>query len=316
MLINSYYYAPHNHTLLAEHLEHDLAHMASLGTDIVSVCVQESQMTNWHQQRLRNVVDRIHAHGMKAHAVPNRWAGLFAGWFDGFGRFTLENADTLIQRVDGTLRAEDEMVSCVNNPKVEAHIRHSLDELFGLFDFDGLIWDEPHSGVCYCPYCRQLNQNPTDEWYHGQFARFIDEMSRYAKILRSDTVVTLFVQPHQGALLRTLLDTEYIDYLGSDGHVRSNTHQMHRMKGTIFDAYAEFAPMLHEAGKQTFFLLEAQRHRDEDLENYLSNLDAAFSLPMDQLMYYYSAHEMSSQNERIFNDATWAAVEATAIRRP
>ena len=41
-------------------------------------------MDNWHQQRVRNMVDRIHAHGMQAHAVPNRWAGLVAGWLDGF----------------------------------------------------------------------------------------------------------------------------------------------------------------------------------------------------------------------------------------
>jgi len=61
MIINCYYYAPHNHTLLDEHLGSDLARIADLGTDTVSVCVQESQLTNWHQQRLRNVVDQIHA---------------------------------------------------------------------------------------------------------------------------------------------------------------------------------------------------------------------------------------------------------------
>ena len=46
MIINCDYYAPHNHTLLSEHLEADLARIADFGTDAVSVCVQESQLTN------------------------------------------------------------------------------------------------------------------------------------------------------------------------------------------------------------------------------------------------------------------------------
>ena len=60
-------------------------------------------------------------------------------------------------------------------------------------------------------------------------------------------------------------------------------------------------------------LLEAQRHRDEDLDDYLSNVERAFSLPMGHLMFHYSAHEMSSKNERVFNQATWAAVERVSV---
>ena len=315
MLINCYYYAPHNHTLLSEHLNADLTRMAELGTDIVSVCVQEGQLTNWHQQRLRNVVDQVHAHGMKAHAVPNRWAGLFAGWLDGFGRFTLENRDTLICGPDGTPKALGEMVSCVNHPKVEQHIYSSLNQLFELFDFDGLIWDEPHAKACHCAYCKALNPSPTDEWYYGQFARFLDRASRYTKSLQPDAVISVFVQPHQRGLLEALLETTAIDYLGSDGHIRSPDHQMHRMKGTIFQAYDEFYPLISRAGKKTFFLLEAQRHRDADLENFLLNVERAFDLEMDHLMYYYSAHEMSPQNEAPFNEATWSNVARVHRKR-
>ncbi len=308
MIINCYYYAPHNHTLLSEHLESDLAQISELGTDAVSVCVQESQLTNWHQQRLRNVVDRIHAHGMTAHAVPNRWAGLVAGWLDGFGRFTLENPDTLVQSEKGVSQAKGEMVSCINNPKVIEHIRHSLLALFEHFDFDGLIWDEPHSQRCHCEYCKKLCAEPGEMWPHERFAEFVDTMSRFAKSLRDDLVVSLFVQPHEDALLNALLSTKHLDYIGSDGHVRSADHQMHRMKGTIFEAYSKFAPLLRESGKKSFFILEAQRHRDQDLDNYLANADEAFALPMDHLMYYYSAHEMSPESEQRFNEATWAAV--------
>jgi hypothetical protein len=315
MIINCYYYAPHNHTLLSEHLESDLTRIAELGTDAVSVCVQESQLTNWHQQRLRNVVKRIHAHGMKAHAVPNRWAGLVAGWLDGFGRFTLENPETLVQSEAGVPRARGEMVSCINNPKVTEHIRASLAALFERFEFDGLIWDEPHSLRCYCEYCKKLCEAPDENWHHGRFAAFIDEMSLYAKTLREGLVVSLFSQPHQDALFNALLKNDNLDYLGSDGHVRSADHQMHRMKGTAFEAHGKYAPLLKEAGKKSFFLLEAQRHRDEDLENYLANVDKAFALPMDHLMYYYSAHEMSPESEQRFNEATWTAVKQVHERR-
>lgn len=314
MIINCYYYAPHNHSLLAEHLCSDLSRIADLGTDAVSVCVQESQLTNWHQQRLRNVVDQIHAHGMQAYAVPNRWAGLVAGWLDGFGRFTLKNPDTLVRSEKG-LPPKGETTSCINNPKVHEHIRRSLSDMFEHFDFDGLIWDEPSSGKCLCDHCRAMCDEPAAQWHHECFASFVDDMSRYAKTLREGMVVSLLVQPHQRGLLDALLHTANIDYLGSDGHVRSPSHRMHRMKGTIFEAYDEFGPLLSTAGKQRVFLPEAQRHRDEDLENYLANVNRAFELPMEQLMYYFSAHEMSVQNEGRFNDATWHAVQRAHERR-
>lgn len=308
MLVNCYYYAPHNHTLLTEHLDADLARMKRLGTDAVSLCVQEGQLTNWHQQRLRNVVERIHAHGMQAHAVPNRWAGLVAGWLDGFSAFTVEHPEVLIHGRDGRPVVKGEMAGCVNHPLVRAHIRESLTKLFTLFPFDGLIWDEPHSADCYCGHCRALRPDPEPGWYDRRFAEFIDGESGFVKTIRPGATISLFVQPDQRALLKALLNAKQMDYLGSDGHVRSDDHRMHRMKGTIFQAHAEFAPLLAEAGKPSFFLLEAQRHRDEDLENYLANLDRAFALPMDHLMYYYSAHEMSPAKETEFNRATWAAV--------
>ncbi len=309
MLINAYYYAPHNHTLLSEHLDADLERMAGLGTHAVSLCVQESQFTNWHQQRLRNVVNRIHAHGMQAHAVPNRWAGLTAGWLDGFGAFTVENVDSLVEDESGRLCAQNEMVSCIHKPKVAQHMKTSLSRLFELFDFDGLIWDEPHSEACYCAYCRAINPHPTVAWRHDRLAAFLDDLSAFAKSLRSGIVVSLFIQPYTRDLLKPLLSTQHIDFLGSDGHIRATDYRMHRMKGTIFDAHRDCYPVLTAAGKKTLFLPEGHRHRDEDLAHYVTMVDRAFALPMDQLLYYYSAHEMSPDNERIFNQATWAAVE-------
>ena len=105
-----------------------------------------------------------------------------------------------------------------------------------------------------------------------------------------------------------LAETDHIDYMGSDGHLRSNDHVMHRMKNTIFKAHGVFYPKLTAAGKKTFFLIEGQRHRNEDLQNYLDNLERAFSLPMDHLMYYYSAHEMTPDKELVFNRETWNMV--------
>ena len=91
---------------------------------------------------------------------------------------------------------------------------------------------------------------------------------------------------------------------------------MHRMKNTIFQAHAAFHPLLTAAGKKTMYLLEAQRHRDEDLDAYLAVLDRAFALPMDQLMFYYSAHEMSLGCEERFNRATWDAVARIRKKHP
>lgn len=316
-LISCYYYAPHNHSLLGQHLRHDLEHMVSLGTDAVAFCLQETQTTNWHQQRVRNVVDLAHQLGLQVHLVPNRWAGLVAGWIDGFSHFSLNHPETFLQAPPDVEEFHSEWVSCVNHPKVREHIRSSIELCLREIPFDGFIWDEPHAAPCRCPYCREIcgEAGASDRQYHEMFAAFIDEMSAYAKELRPGCVVSLFTQPFQRTMIETLAGKPHIDYLGSDGHIRRPEYQMHRMKGTIFEAHETFYPILEAAGQKSYFLLEAQRHRNEDLEEYLEQVERAFSLPMDHLMYYYSAHEMSLEHEDRFNAATWEQVARIARSR-
>ena len=81
-------------------------------------------------------------------------------------------------------------------------------------------------------------------------------------------------------------------------------------RADVIMAMTEELELLTEyaAGKKTFFLIEGQRHRDENLDNYLENVGRAFSLPMDQLMYYYCAHEMNMENGEVMTEATWKEV--------
>lgn len=290
MLLNCYYYAPHNHSLLAKHLIADLEHMRGLGADAVSVCVQEDQLRNWHQRRLRNVVEQAHRVGLKVHAVPNRWCGLVAGWLDGHSEWALTHPETF-------LSGADEVGVCdPQHPAVRARYEEALKVMLGEFGFDGVIWDEPRSSK-------------------PALTLFLDEMSAYAKALNPGVVISLFAEAGRLDTVNHLALTQHMDYLGADGHVRRNSHQMHRMKNTIFTTHETFHPILKRAGKETMFLLEAQRHRDEDLEEYLAVVDQAFDLPMDHLMFYHSAHEMSVSNEDRFNEATWAAVRRVDARR-
>ncbi len=282
-MINCYYYAPHNHSLLVRHVADDLRLMRELGVHAVSVCVQEDQLVNWHHQRLRNVVQMAHEHGLQVHAVPNRWCGLVAGWLDGFSAWTLQHPEAL-------LPASKPLGACdPRHPAVRQHFEETLRTLFEKFEFDGLIWDEPR---------------PAQE----DVIQFLDEMSAFAKSLQPKLVVSLFAEAAGLHLAPGLAHTRWIDYLGADGHVRRDSHQMHRMKNTIFTTHAAFHPVLKAAGKKTVFLPEAQRHRDEDLAEYLAVVDQAFALPMDQCLFYFSAHEMSPAKETIFNTATWNAV--------
>jgi|GEM_PF-1535494 len=283
MLLNCYYYAPHNHTVLGKYLRADLEHMREMGVDVVSVCVQEEQLFNWHSRRLRNFVELAQAVGLKVHAVPNRWCGLVAGWLDGYSTWTVHHPHTY------AARTEPAAVSDPQHPDVRIHFEKTLRALLVDYPFDGVVWDEPRSS-------------------RPQVVQFLDEMSAYAKSLRPDLTITLFAAADRLETAPHFAATRHIDFLGSDGHMRPESHQMHRMKNTIFRAHEAFHPILTAAGKKTMYLLEAQRHRDEDLGAYLAVIDRAFALPMDQLMFYYSAHEMSSQYEDRFNQATWAAV--------
>ncbi len=309
MLINCYYYAPHNHSMLTEHVIYDLDRMKEIGTNIVSVCVQESQLTNWHWKHLDNFIKLAHERDLKVHAIPNRWAGITAGWLDGFSSFSIRNTNLMVENEKGELEISGEMVSCINKPGVSEYLLKNLRIMLKSFEFDGLIWDEPHAEFCHCEFCRKKGIDSFEK-AQDDFSSFIDMLSLEAKNLKNSFVVSAFVQPHHDELLKALLKTENIDYIGSDGHLRSPDHTMHRMKTTIFEAYDKYAPLLKNSGKKSFFLIEGQRHRDEDLENYLENLHQAFSLPMDLLMYYYTASEMSPEKDKIMTEATWLAVAA------
>jgi hypothetical protein len=272
-LINCYYYNPHNHSLLDQHLEWDMAKIAELGCDIVSVCVHEWDLTLWPQQRLHNVVDSAHRHGLKIHAVPNWWGGILAGWLPG---------------ECGPKWEED---TTPGKQLVRAYFEKTLTVMLDAFEFDGVIWDEPRP--------------PED---HAQVALFLDDMSAFIKSINPEMVISLFGASDWLDFAPHLVPMKHMDYLGVDGHVRANDYQMHRMKPTIFQAHEAFYPVLNAAGKKTMFLLEGQRHRDEDLENYLENLDKALALPMDHLMFYYSAHEMSPEKAQRMTDVTWEKI--------
>lgn len=285
-LINCYYYGPHNHTLIAKHIEYDLEKMVSLGTEVVSFCLQEKQMTDWDWKRVDNFMKLSQKFGLKVFIVPSRWGGLMAGWMGGISQWMIQNQDAWYKK------EEYLGMPYVNpkHPKVIDHFTYHLKYLIENFAPDGLIWDEPR------PY------NEID------VILFLDQMSAYCKSLKPDITISIFAEA--GALHQAdwYCETKHMDYLGSDGHLRSDDYEMHRMKNTIFKAHSVYYPKLKAAGKKTFFLIEGQRHRDENLDNYLENLEKAFSLPMEQLMYYYSAHEMSYKNEEIFNRETWKMV--------
>ena len=278
--------------MLLEHLDYDLEQIASLGAQAISLCVQESHLERWHLPRLQRVIQRAKVHGLKVHAVPNRWCGLLAGWCDGFNQWSMAHPEALLDGyppgqgfADPTHRA------------VREHYESTLKKMFELFDFNGLIWDEPRPAI-------------------PQVIDFLDEMTAYAKSLKPGLVTSIFAEAGNLNLGPVFAQTKHIDYLGADGHLRSDDYEMHRMKNTIFTTHAAFHPVLAAAGKKTMFLIEAQRHRDEDLDNYLQNIGRAFALPMDQLMFYYSAHEMlEPENEKRFNQATWRMVRSIANRK-
>ena len=214
---------------------------------------------------------------------------MLAGWCDGFNQWSMANPQALLKGYDLEHGFADP-----THPAVREHFETTLKRMFNLFDFDGLIWDEPRPAI-----------TPVIE--------FLDQMTAYAKLIKPDLVTSIFAEAGNLKLAPVFAATEHIDYLGADGHLRSNDHQMHRMKNTIFTTHDAFYPALADAGKKTMFLIEAQRHRDEDLQNYLDNIERAFSLPMDQLMFYYSAHEMHKpENENRFNEATWQTIRQIA----
>jgi len=292
MLLNCYYFGPQYHTLLPKHLDWDLQNMAKMGTDIVSFCMEEpyasdSQLMIHYHTKVRHIIDRIHKHGMEAHAVPSRWGRLVAGWIDGTSLWTLKNANTLVNRGDPEVSTDLVCDPC--NGRVIEHFRVNLKELVITLGFDGIVWDEPRLPA-------------------ADVATLLDDLSGYVKSLRSEVTISLFAEAGTLAFAHDLAKTKHIDYLGADGHLRSEDHHMARMKNTIFTTHDYFTPVLKKAGKKTFFLIEGQRHRDENLDNYLENVGRAFSLPMDQLMYYYCAHEMNMENGEVMTEATWKEV--------
>lgn len=273
MIINCYYYAPHHHCLRASHLEADLDQMVEIGCDAVSICVHHHDLVLWFQQRLKNVIDLAHQRRLKVHAVPNFWCGIVAGWIPGICGPHWEQDATPDKRY------------------CRDFYQRTLREMLEKYDFDGIIWDEPR---------------PANDAV--RVSRFLDEMSGYALEQAPNLVISLFCESSMLEFIDPLLSSKHIEYIGTDGHIRSEDHAMHRMKPTLFSAHRAVHQRLVEAGRKTFYLLEGQRHRDEDLEDYLRCLPEATGLPMDHLMFYFDAHEMSPSRGRIHTEATWDAI--------
>ena len=150
------------------------------------------------------------------HAVPNRWAGLTAGWLDGFNHFHVLHADRLLRTPGGALAEPGELTLDVRDPAVREHCLRNVATLFEDFALDGLIWDEPHA-----PALGDATDATAEgvDPYQEAVAGFLDELSAEALRVRPGLDVSLFIQPGQEALIRRLLRAEHIAYVGSDGHV-------------------------------------------------------------------------------------------------
>ena len=99
----------------------------------------------------------------------------------------------------------------ISRDEVRAEFMKNIKIMLFDFGFDGIIWDEPRPQL--------------DEIIH-----FLDEMSEYAKSIKPNVVISMFSMASGLHLAPVLAKTKHIEYLGSDGHVRSEDHQMHVMK--------------------------------------------------------------------------------------
>lgn len=293
-ILNACYHRAHMYTFVPRHVKEDLAWMADLGTDCVTISVLEQDFT----AAIKNIdfiCNEAEKLGMGLMAIPSRWGGMIAGSPKVPSVFSIQNPDTWVMNKNGEYvdTPVSGRISSVHHPKSLEFFIESVDKLFRQWNFRGVIWDELKTlTMDYSPAAmKNMNNNPTLEKQIKANADFYSKVNKYIKENFAGKSTSLFVYSQEkDEIINGLVKTEFLDYFGCDGRPwRLEDGGQLEGKGKVLVGHQgqRFIDAAKKNGKSSLFLIENHNLRNSDIPLLEKRMPELLDMDIDHLMYYY-----------------------------
>jgi hypothetical protein len=300
-LVNAYYFRAHMYTMVPRHVREDLRWMAGNGTKALSLAVLEQDLFA-AVENIQLVCNEAARLNLKVFATLSRWGGLTAGAPKVPSLFSANNPDTWILDEDGTPFSNPNVsgvISSVHHPKTYQFFCESLDEMFRLFPFAGMIWDEPKGfHPDYSRYAvEKLGKDAPKAAHFQATADFYSRVSRYVREKHPGKLISMFMpvhsQPQQVEMASRIPE---LDYFGCDGRPWdlaedkkwSGSGESETGKGKVLIGKGErFLELAKQSGKKSLFLMENHNLPARMIPAMDAGMPRVLAMRPDQLIYYY-----------------------------
>ena len=295
---------------LAEHIETDIKHLASIGMDEICFALQEN-----HFVYLKGAVDE----GAKIAADNGLWPSIvvwgFANTFGGgrMSKILLQEPDLMRRDKKGGPVGQ----ACLNNPGLVTRFCEYI-EVAAQKGFKGVIIDEPKKQQCFCGHCRKAfgGDLETSEG-SAEYERFrIETIRRYCrqictavKLIDPSLVTMNVMMPAESDFWESVADCEDLDVFGTDPYWLVPHPDCNYSIEQAIQYSLEMKELCQKLGKQSQLWLGAwwiPGGKEEELYRGGKKLAA---LECDQF-YNWSFRAGKGTSETSEDpDKTWAAIE-------
>lgn len=300
-LVNAYYFRAHMYTMVPRHVRDDLRWMADNGTAALSLAVLEQDLFA-AVENIQIVCNEAAKVNLKVFATLSRWGGLTAGAPKVPSLFSANHPETWILNEDGSPYSSPNVsgvISSVHHPETYRFFCESLDEMFRLFPFAGMVWDEPKG---FRPdYSKaavaRLGKDAPKAAHFQATADFYARVSRYVREKHPGKTLSMFMQVHSSPQTVEMASRiPDLDYFGCDGRPWdieedrkwSASGDSETGKGKVLIGKGQlFLDMAKKHGKKSLFLMENHNLPAKMIAVMDAGIPRVFAMRPDQLLYYY-----------------------------
>lgn len=311
--VGAYYLNAQMYTIVPEHVRADMGWMADQGTNFVCVGVLEQDL--WAaRENLALIIGEAERAGMRALAVPSRWAGLTAGAPKVPSMFAVLNPHTWMlddQGRAGFAPYTSGVISSVHWPETLQFFRDTLAELYRQHpSLAGIVIDEPKAfQVDHSAKAREvLGAGAPRQAHLRAAAQFYDQVCGFSKQLHPEKLTLLFNQAHyHDDEIGVCAAMRNLDYFGADGRPwdleadgrwagSGENQESGRGKVLLSGKGRKFIELARSNGKKSFLLIENHNFPAEMIEPMERHLPEVLRLGADLYLYYYFPRNVAAPN--------------------
>ena len=304
--LNAYYFRAHMYTMVPRQVREDLAFMADLGTDAVTIALLEQDLFA-AVENVQIIASEAEKLGMELHVVPSRWGGLLAGAPKVPSIFTAGNPQTWVIKENGKHKGSKwtGSISSFHHPETVAFFEETLSKTLTDLPVKGIVWDEPklyttvdHSEAAM----KALNGSTKLEDHQAAFSNFFSHLNGFIKKNHPEVMTSLFVYANlPDEVVKTVAKVRDLDYLGCDGRPWRNEDggDQEQANKVLLGAGERFLSAARNNGMGAFWLVENHNMSAENNSLMDQRLPEIIDKMPEQLVYYYYPRNVDKPDENM-----------------